>query len=283
MDSNIDYYNILGVITSAENAVIKAAYRALAKIYHPDKNNHGNEKIKEINTAYEVLSDPIKRAEYDKSREETKHNANSTSFESNAPFSNDSLEKDWKLAVDFFPTLESLYGHLAKISWRLAFAFKLNIIENKKYGKSESIAKKLKHEYLVKYFGKNKEVLKYAEYLILNKMIDEALYLNTIVNVMGNSVPFDQIKQKVENKFPEINKTKYKIFPTNKHKLYSLIENDNGLSFKHAEKYAKLMGASVYTPFLGYIVLEQDGKKYEFNNRNEFCCFILDKYANSHG
>jgi curved DNA-binding protein CbpA len=127
MDSNIDYYSILGVIPNAEDVVIKAAYRALVKIYHPDKNNHESEKIKEINIAYEVLSDPIKRAEYDQIREETQNKANKTSFDSKAPFSDDSLEKDWEIAVDFFPKLESLYKHLAKISWRLAFAFKLFI------------------------------------------------------------------------------------------------------------------------------------------------------------
>src|SRR5690625_5976892 len=53
-----DYYQILGVIPSAETVVIKAAYRALASIYHPDKNPNpaAHEKTKAINEAYSVLS-----------------------------------------------------------------------------------------------------------------------------------------------------------------------------------------------------------------------------------
>ncbi len=63
-----DYYKILGVEKKATEAEIKAAYRKLAKQYHPDKNpgdKKAEEKFKEINEAYEVLSDAAKRAKYD--------------------------------------------------------------------------------------------------------------------------------------------------------------------------------------------------------------------------
>src|SRR5579863_9550732 len=63
-----DYYQILGVPRSATPDEVKQAFRKLARIHHPDvaKNKAAGEaKFKEINEAYEVLSDPEKRRRYD--------------------------------------------------------------------------------------------------------------------------------------------------------------------------------------------------------------------------
>ncbi|HSM70558.1 MAG TPA: molecular chaperone DnaJ [Anaerolineales bacterium] len=63
-----NYYDILGVGRNASNDEIKAAFRKLARQYHPDvnKENGAEEKFKEINEAYGVLSDSQKRAYYDR-------------------------------------------------------------------------------------------------------------------------------------------------------------------------------------------------------------------------
>src|SRR5687767_903557 len=64
-----DYYEILGVIGTADGDTIKKSYRKLALQFHPDKNQGSKEaegKFKEATEAYEVLRDPHKRAEYDR-------------------------------------------------------------------------------------------------------------------------------------------------------------------------------------------------------------------------
>jgi curved DNA-binding protein CbpA len=62
----IDYYALLEVSRDASLAQIKRSYRRLVRLYHPDVNKYAHEKrIRQLNEAYEVLSDLTKRAAYD--------------------------------------------------------------------------------------------------------------------------------------------------------------------------------------------------------------------------
>ena len=63
-----DYYEVLGVSRDASESDLKSAFRNLARKYHPDVNDapDAEEKFKEINEAYGVLSDTDKRAAYDR-------------------------------------------------------------------------------------------------------------------------------------------------------------------------------------------------------------------------
>lgn len=67
MAAKRDYYDILGVSKSASDAELKSAYRKLAMQWHPDRNKspEAETKFKEINEAYQVLSDPRKKSTYD--------------------------------------------------------------------------------------------------------------------------------------------------------------------------------------------------------------------------
>ena len=68
----VDYYSIIGLTRNATDAEIKQSYRKLALKYHPDKNKEpgATEKFRQIAEAYDVLSDPKKRAIYDQYGEE---------------------------------------------------------------------------------------------------------------------------------------------------------------------------------------------------------------------
>ncbi len=85
MTGKKDYYEILGVPRQASDKEIKAAYRRLAKKYHPDVNPgdaRAEERFKEISEAFAVLSDPDKRATYDRGG----HEAFGTDFDPFAGF-----------------------------------------------------------------------------------------------------------------------------------------------------------------------------------------------------
>ncbi len=67
MSEKLDYYEVLGVARSSDQTEIKRAFRKLAMKYHPDRNKDegAEERFKKINEAYEILSDPEKRSQYD--------------------------------------------------------------------------------------------------------------------------------------------------------------------------------------------------------------------------
>ena len=83
MPTKRDYYEILGVDRNATDEKIKSAFRKLAFQVHPDRNSeHGaEEKFKEINEAYEVLSNPDKRASYDRFGHASVNGASGQGFE----------------------------------------------------------------------------------------------------------------------------------------------------------------------------------------------------------
>ncbi len=127
-----DYYRILGVLDDAEDVVIRAAYRALAQRYHPDKWKgdpaEGLRRMSEINAAYEVLSDPAKRSAWDATRDKNQYDNNDTS-DTNGNDSEASSETNhnWEVATEYHPHLKETERELSAVSGELGFTSRMLI------------------------------------------------------------------------------------------------------------------------------------------------------------
>lgn len=118
----LDYYKVLGVNKSANKDEIKKAYRKLALKYHPDKNKgdkKAEEKFKEINEAYAVLSDEEKRKQYDMfGADGFSHRFSKEDIFRGFDFS--SIFKEAGLGEDVF---SSIFGGAKKSHGRSGFSF----------------------------------------------------------------------------------------------------------------------------------------------------------------
>lgn len=118
-----DYYKILGVEENATEDAIKKQYRILSKQYHPDVNPQGGEKFKEIAEAYDILSNPQKRNEYNARKNNPFQGGDMDSFFSNFfnqnPFAQRQQRKnapDKVIRVEVTP-LESYLGSEKKLTY----------------------------------------------------------------------------------------------------------------------------------------------------------------------
>lgn len=202
-----DYYSILGVTPQAEDIVIKAAYRALAQRYHPDRFSGSIEeaarRMAEINYAYAVLADPAKRREYDLecSRE---GNGNQQAFDAGdaaAVEGVQQLEQDWTLALEYYPDLVTIEASLARTSKKLAFMFRLYLITEKSFKDRKRIADTMHEFFLKSYFGKKEDILEFAKKLIALGQKDAAKALNEAVRVLGEDIDSVAVISRIKVKF----------------------------------------------------------------------------------
>lgn len=205
MDADKDYYATLGLTPSADAVVVRAAYKALAQRYHPDKSglDAGTAGIHmaEINEAYSILSDPAKRIEYDRLREKKTQNADTAFADDDPePSAASPLDTDWTIALQFYPELEGLRARPAKISWKLADAFQARILNKKEFAEAQTIAEVLENEFLSLYFGSNPIIVNFAKALILDGHRDVARELNRAISVIGNAADPHKIISVIRDK-----------------------------------------------------------------------------------
>lgn len=208
-----DYYATLGVLDDVEDIIIRAAYKALAQRYHPDKWNgdkaFANQKMLDINEAYLVLSDPISRKKYD---EEFKKNHPTNEAKDNCDYFeefDDEFDEAWSIACDFYSDLQNSYLHLKRYDLVLANTFKTSILESKNFKNSIQLRLELERDFLIRYFGNDPHLVNFAKMLYSLNEKKVALRLNKIINAMGNAVGFDEIKSKLTKEFPSLKKLDY--------------------------------------------------------------------------
>jgi curved DNA-binding protein CbpA len=206
-----NYYDVLGVSPIADDFVIKAAYKALAQRYHPDKfaNNakdaaDAETKMRQLNEAYQVLSDTAKRRDYDAS---LKQNQQQNSQQSSA---NSKQQADWQIALRFYPDLTGFETRLAKFDTDLVSEYRSNLLTTQQYEHRQVIANKLEQDYLESYFGDHPDIVEFARELLLAGKREGAKELNQMLKVVGNSVSPEDIIKKIEREYSFIRKTKEK-------------------------------------------------------------------------
>lgn len=207
MNTDKDYYAILGVMPDAEDIVIRAAYRALAQRYHPDRAGGGNAQdnayMAELNEAYAVLSDAAIRRRYDQSRQEKNDHGKSrlSSMEEQAPPGDDPLAKDWAIALNVYPDLADIEKRLARFSWKLSNTYRAYLLEAKQFEGRHSLAALLENDFLSTYFGDHPRTMEFARKLVLERRREAALALNNMVRVLGLNTDPGRIIGKIARDF----------------------------------------------------------------------------------
>lgn len=205
MDTNKNYYAVLGVLPTAEDAVIRAAYKALAQRYHPDRNGSESAKsrMQEINEAYSVLSDPEARAKYDSARSASK-GADYEEFEDYAEASekaDSQLDEHWQLALEYYPEIDQCWKRLSKVSSRLAYTYQAYLIEEKAFKQAKQIADLMSDQFLTLYFGESHEIKRFAMELILHRKKEAARELNRAVKILGSDIDPHRVIRKIISEF----------------------------------------------------------------------------------
>ena len=195
-----DYYRVLGVLDEAEDIVIKAAYKALAQRYHPDKwagdAAEATRRMADINEAYGVLSDSVKRKVYDAQREKATFQAEPESDDLNS-----SLEADWNKVIEYVPDLVGIAAGLAKLSPSLVYSYKVTLLDTKTFSERQALAVRFENHYLEKYFGSNNDIKTFAKQLIIGKHRGAARELNGIISLLGSNVDAAVIIDRIREKF----------------------------------------------------------------------------------
>jgi hypothetical protein len=204
----MDYYAVLGVARNAEVIVIQAAYKALVRKYHPDvfkgKKAAADKKIREINEAYDTLSDPKKRSKYDETLDSEDGGVGDYArYNEDEDLASSVREPDWALLIEYYPEAENHRVQLASISQKAALYFQILLLELKVGNDCVEWANVVREYFMERYFGTSAEVHSVVYALLKMGRKDLAMEINRAVKVLGNSSS-NEIITKFKEKYGKI-------------------------------------------------------------------------------
>ena len=262
MDSSKDHYACLGVMPNAEQIVITAAYRALARQYHPDlwkgDPEIANRRMAEINVAYGVIGDPDQRQRYDKTRDATHSTFSNDTDEMEHAFDQamSELEGRWQTACKIFSDLVEIRKHLAKTAHRLAFAFVTLILETKEFNHRQQLADRLEQKFLELHFGTHPDIVLLAKKLISLGKKKAIVALNEYVDVLGSNIDAKPLIAQIYADF-NINALESEIQKSNeaRQKRQQALDEAH-VYLRSLRKYRRYWDAEYLLKLLGYEIEE---------------------------
>lgn len=189
------YYDVLGVAADTPDVVIKAAFRALAKEYHPDRTNADagdTERFIEIQAAYAVLSKPDSRSEYDAELRDSAvphlpaiaDGPAANGYHSPVP---------WPAPSQAMADIERICARLSLYSEALAQSFHEAYLRGECGEEPLRYAEEMEKSFFREYFGEDPDVQALARLLLLGSRTGAALTLNQLV-AGGASSPAKDVR-----------------------------------------------------------------------------------------
>ena len=161
-DQSKDYFAVLGVTPQADPAVMKAAYRALAKKYHPDHHTDSvgpaREKFLEVQEAYELLSDEEQLANYMHMRTRMQNEEAAAAMRNQRPTVYLRLDDRWDHLVREYPDLRQYHARFCLTSPKLGQQFKLIILGTSNKSSYRKIATRMKRQFYRRYFSYHRDL-----------------------------------------------------------------------------------------------------------------------------
>lgn len=189
------YYDVLGVAADTPDVVIKAAFRALAKEYHPDRahaDSGDTDRFIEIQTAYSVLSKPETRSEYDAELQEAFHAV--ALPPGNVPAGGGMLSPvPWPSPLHSTADIERICVRLGLYSEALAQSFHEAYLRGECGNDPWRFAEDMENGFFSEYFGEDPDVRSFARLLLLGSRTGAALSLNQLV-AGGASPPLKDMR-----------------------------------------------------------------------------------------